>query len=239
MKDGEILARFDGRGRAAFSLGGFEASNSEVIAAIAYECGYDLEATERPSRISVRLIYVRNDSPPARRRAAQTRQRLRAGGPLLPVWGVPGPQPGTVCEPQILLVESPVDKELAGAVDFPGTSHEALHGGLRDVSGRAWAYAANTPIRMPSGCATSTASGSPRSPVGCRSTCSFSARTAATSTSPATPAAGHSHWASRPKRKGRGRSCESRDAFTGTPPVFPPIEIDRFSGSHQTYRRTA
>ncbi|MGW1746320.1 hypothetical protein ACWCRD_12010 [Streptomyces sp. NPDC002092] len=96
MRIEEILAGFDGRGRASFLIGAFQALDPQVITAIAYECGYDLQATEAPSRSSVRLTYVRNDSPPARRRAWQTQERLRAGGPLLPVWGVPGPQPGSV-----------------------------------------------------------------------------------------------------------------------------------------------
>ncbi|NUQ99519.1 MAG: hypothetical protein HOY79_24195 [Streptomyces sp.] len=96
MRIEEILAGFDGRGRASFLIGAFQALDPQVITAIAYECGYDLQATEAPSRSSVRLTYVRNDSPPARRRAWQTQERLRAGGPLLPVWEVPGPQPGSV-----------------------------------------------------------------------------------------------------------------------------------------------
>ncbi|WP_406173048.1 hypothetical protein [Streptomyces sp. NBC_00996] len=95
MKDAEILARFDGRGRAEFLLGGFEAMDSNKITAMAFEFGYDLQATEVPSKSALRLIYVRNDSPTARRRAQETHQRLYTGGPLLPTWMAPGAQPGT------------------------------------------------------------------------------------------------------------------------------------------------
>ncbi|WP_328768968.1 hypothetical protein [Streptomyces sp. NBC_00286] len=95
MKDAEILAQFDGRGRAEFLLGGFEAMSSDKITAFAFEFGYDLYATETPSKSTMRLIYERNDSPTARRRAQQTVDRLRAGGPLLAPWAAPGPQPGT------------------------------------------------------------------------------------------------------------------------------------------------
>lgn len=96
MRVEEILAGFDGRGRASFVVGAFAALDPQVITAIAYECGYDLQATEAPSRSSVRLTYVRDDSPSARQRARQTQERLRTGGPLLPMWGVPGPQPGSI-----------------------------------------------------------------------------------------------------------------------------------------------
>ncbi|WP_151479358.1 hypothetical protein [Streptomyces albicerus] len=94
MKDAEILAHFDGRGRAEFLLGGFEGRHSDKITAIAYELGYDLQATEMPSKSTIRLIFVRNDSPTARQRAQQTHGRLRAGGPLLQVWAAPAAQPG-------------------------------------------------------------------------------------------------------------------------------------------------
>ncbi|MGW0827456.1 hypothetical protein [Streptomyces sp. NPDC002845] len=95
MTDAEILALFDGRGRAEFFLSGFESVSPTKIEAFAFEFGYDLHATEIPHKGTVRLIYVRNDSPTARLRAQQTLERLRAGGPLLPAWVVPGDQPGT------------------------------------------------------------------------------------------------------------------------------------------------
>ena len=66
MKESEILASFDGRGRAEFLLGGFEGMQSDKIAAIGHELGYDLRATEMPSRGTMRLIFVRDDSPTAR-----------------------------------------------------------------------------------------------------------------------------------------------------------------------------
>jgi hypothetical protein len=95
MKDVEILAHFDGRGRAELLLGGFEGRHSDKITAIAYELGYDLQATEMPSKSTMRLIFVRNDSPTARQRAQQAQDRLRAGSPLLPMWAAPAEEPGT------------------------------------------------------------------------------------------------------------------------------------------------
>ncbi|MGW2651534.1 hypothetical protein ACWC2T_43345 [Streptomyces sp. NPDC001393] len=86
MKDAEILAHFDGRGQAEFLLGGFEGRQSDQITAIGYELGYDLQTTEMPSKSTIRLIFVRNDSPTARLRAQQSQDRLRAGGPLLQTW---------------------------------------------------------------------------------------------------------------------------------------------------------
>ncbi|MFC8965110.1 hypothetical protein [Streptomyces sp. NPDC057094] len=95
MKDPEILSRFDGRGHVEFLLGGFEGSQSNKITATGFEFGYDLQTTEMPSKSTIRLVLVRNDSPTARQRAQQTQDRLRAGGPLLPTWNAPGAQPGT------------------------------------------------------------------------------------------------------------------------------------------------
>jgi len=94
MRDEEILARFDGRGGTEFLLGGFEALNSHMITAIASKCGYDLRATELPGKSAMRLIYVRNDAPLARRRAQQTQERLRAGGPLCLCGKPPDRSPG-------------------------------------------------------------------------------------------------------------------------------------------------
>ncbi|WP_406473888.1 hypothetical protein [Streptomyces sp. NBC_01615] len=96
MEDAEIIAYFDGRGRAEFLLGGLQVMHADKIAAIAYEFGYDLREVEMPSRGSYRMVYVRNDSPEVRRRAQQTLDRLRAGGPLLSVWVGPGARPGAV-----------------------------------------------------------------------------------------------------------------------------------------------
>lgn len=95
MKDPEILSRFDGRGRAEFLLGGLEGRHSDRTTAIGFEFGYDLQATEMPSKSTVRLVFVRNDSPPVRQRARQSQERLRAGGPLLPMWDAPTARPGT------------------------------------------------------------------------------------------------------------------------------------------------
>ncbi|WRZ90048.1 hypothetical protein OHB54_13835 [Streptomyces sp. NBC_01007] len=95
MKDPEILSRFDGRGHAEFLLSGFEGRHSEKITAIGFEFGYDLQVTELPSKSTIRMVFVRNDSPTARQRARRTQDRLGTGGPLLPTWAVPAAQPGT------------------------------------------------------------------------------------------------------------------------------------------------
>ncbi|MER7777404.1 hypothetical protein ABTZ21_20820 [Streptomyces sp. NPDC096191] len=95
MNDAAIMARFDGRGRVEFLLGGFEAMASNKIAAFAFEFGYDLHLSEMPTKSTMRMVYIRNDSATARLRAQQTADRLRGGGPLLPPWVGPGPQPGT------------------------------------------------------------------------------------------------------------------------------------------------
>ncbi|MCK8438438.1 hypothetical protein G3I77_37170 [Streptomyces sp. D2-8] len=43
MKDADVLASFDGRGRTEFLLGGFEGRHSDKITAMGYELGYDLQ----------------------------------------------------------------------------------------------------------------------------------------------------------------------------------------------------
>ncbi|WP_282702638.1 hypothetical protein [Streptomyces sp. CC219B] len=88
MRDPEILAHIDGRGRAEFVLGGFEGRHTARITAIGHELGYVLKSTEIRGRSVARLVYVRDDSPLARRRAGQTLDRLRTGGALLPPGGV-------------------------------------------------------------------------------------------------------------------------------------------------------
>jgi hypothetical protein len=94
MTDAQILALFDGRGTVEITLRGREMAQNGKLAAIAHELGYKLHETDFVTRGQTRLRYLRDDSPEVRRRAQQTQDRLRAGGPLLPVWGVPGAQPG-------------------------------------------------------------------------------------------------------------------------------------------------
>ncbi|MGY0068787.1 hypothetical protein ACWZEH_18725 [Streptomyces sp. QTS137] len=82
LRDAEILVQFDGRGRAEFLLGGFEAMISDKIAAFASELGYELHEMDFVTRGQYRLIYFRDDSPDVRQRAQGTLDRLRAGGAL-------------------------------------------------------------------------------------------------------------------------------------------------------------
>lgn len=105
MKEAEIPGHFDGRGRVEFGLGGLEAGQSDTITAIGFEFGYDLAATEVRSRSTMRLVFVRNDSPTARQRASQTQDRLRAGGPLLMAWAIPTPGAEPVVPQTLTAVE--------------------------------------------------------------------------------------------------------------------------------------
>jgi hypothetical protein len=81
-KDDEIRAHFDGRGRVELLPGHAAASQQRCIGDIAHAIGYRLLATQTFGRVGIRLIYERDDAPPARRRAEQTRRR--AGSPALP-----------------------------------------------------------------------------------------------------------------------------------------------------------
>ncbi|MER5520421.1 hypothetical protein [Streptomyces sp. NPDC002763] len=105
MKEAEIPGHFDGRGRVEFSLSGLEAGQSDTITAIAFEFGYDLAATEVRSRSTMRLVFVRNDSPTARQRASGTHDRLRVGGPLLMAWAIQAPGPGQAAPQTLTAVE--------------------------------------------------------------------------------------------------------------------------------------
>ena len=82
MKDEQILAYFDGRGTADITLRGRDLMESNKIAAIAFELGYELHEMVVVTRGQCRMIYFRDDSPDVRQRAQGTLDRLRAGGPL-------------------------------------------------------------------------------------------------------------------------------------------------------------
>ncbi|MFC9059631.1 hypothetical protein ACFTXB_16465 [Streptomyces sp. NPDC057074] len=121
MKDSEILTFFDGRGRAEFLLGGFEGRHSDKITAIGHELGYRLQATEMPSRGTIRLAFVRDDSPIARRRAFQAQERLRSGGSLLRAWAAPAEHPG--------VIRAVTDVEMASTRRKLAAYEENPHGG--------------------------------------------------------------------------------------------------------------
>ncbi|GAA5211486.1 hypothetical protein GCM10023323_43320 [Streptomyces thinghirensis] len=102
MKDEQILEYFDGRGTAEITLRGREVAQSNRIAAVAFELGYELHETDIVTRGQWRMIYLRDDSPDVRRRAQHTVDRLRAGGPLFPQVGAPAgmrPVPGRQIAP--------------------------------------------------------------------------------------------------------------------------------------------
>ncbi|MGP4088777.1 hypothetical protein ACTWQJ_30375, partial [Streptomyces sp. KR55] len=91
MNDEEIVAHFDGRGRVELLTGRLYASRKRRLEEITYELGYRLLSIENLGHAGVRLRYERDDAPHARRRAEQTIERLRAGGPVLPAIAPPPP----------------------------------------------------------------------------------------------------------------------------------------------------
>ena len=90
MNGDEIRSRFDGRGRVEFRL---DASALPRAKDIAHALGYRLLSSGRVSRWVHVLVFQRDDDPRARRRAEQTIERLRAGGPVLPDGELPAPPP--------------------------------------------------------------------------------------------------------------------------------------------------
>lgn len=92
-KEAEVLAQFDGRGRVEIVLRGLRVARAGRIQAIAHEMGYALHSREGLSNDVVRLHFIRDDNPLARRRAEETQARIAAGGPLLLPGGVRPPSP--------------------------------------------------------------------------------------------------------------------------------------------------
>ncbi|MFJ8584734.1 hypothetical protein ACIRD2_08750 [Streptomyces sp. NPDC093595] len=93
MKDEEIRTRFDGRGRVELLPGNLPYTGQRRIEEIAHALGYRLTAADRLYPVGVRLVYDRDDTPQARRRAELSIARLRAGRPLLPATEPPVPPP--------------------------------------------------------------------------------------------------------------------------------------------------
>ncbi|MGW8682519.1 hypothetical protein ACWGNN_15920 [Streptomyces sp. NPDC055817] len=91
MKDDEVRARFDGRGRVELIPGLSTAAKLGRIEDIAHALGYQRLAIENLGRAGTRLVYERDDGPQARRRAELTIARLSEGGPLLPAIEPPPP----------------------------------------------------------------------------------------------------------------------------------------------------
>ncbi|MFI8238825.1 hypothetical protein ACIF83_16395 [Streptomyces sp. NPDC085866] len=84
MRDEEIVAHFDGRGRVHLRFGHVDAEKARRMVEIAHALGYRPLSTGTLGRGGIARYYERDDAPHARRRAAQTIERLRAGGPVLP-----------------------------------------------------------------------------------------------------------------------------------------------------------
>ncbi|MDK0524358.1 hypothetical protein [Streptomyces sp. ML-6] len=93
MKDDEIRASFDGRGRVELRIGHVTAARRRRIEEIAHALGYRLVMVENLGQLGIRLVHERDDGPIARRRAELTIARLRADGPLLPAVEPPPPPP--------------------------------------------------------------------------------------------------------------------------------------------------
>ncbi|WP_327419043.1 hypothetical protein [Streptomyces sp. NBC_01233] len=93
MKDDDIRTRFDGRGRVELLPGQTTAAKQRRIDEIAHAFGYQLLTIHNLGLAGIRLVYERDDAPPARRRNELTIARLRAGGPLLPAIEPPVPPP--------------------------------------------------------------------------------------------------------------------------------------------------
>lgn len=95
MKDEEILAHFDGRGRVEITLRGLDVGQGDKITAFAFELGYKLHEAIGVTRGQWRMVYLRDDSPDVRQRAQGTRDRLRTGGPIFSQpWMQAGTPPG-------------------------------------------------------------------------------------------------------------------------------------------------
>ncbi|MFC9497529.1 hypothetical protein [Streptomyces sp. NPDC056982] len=99
MKDDEVRARFDGRGRVELIPGLSTAAKLGRIEDIAHALGYQRLAIENLGRAGTRLVYERDDGPQARRRAELTIARLSEGGPLLPAIEPPPPPPPSALPP--------------------------------------------------------------------------------------------------------------------------------------------
>ncbi|WP_406109691.1 hypothetical protein OG698_43630 [Streptomyces sp. NBC_01003] len=95
MKDEEVRALFDGRGRVELIPGRPTTARLGRIEEIAHALGYQQHSIENLGRGGLRLVYGRDDCPQARRRAELTIARLREGGPLLPAIEPPPPPPPT------------------------------------------------------------------------------------------------------------------------------------------------
>ncbi|MFI7009346.1 hypothetical protein [Streptomyces sp. NPDC050145] len=105
MDEQVVRAGFDGRGRVEVVLHSGSQDERERAERIAHALGYRLSEVQGLGRMGVRLGFVRDDDPRARRRAGESVSRLRAGVPLLPASDAPpppppGPPPAAAPEPR-------------------------------------------------------------------------------------------------------------------------------------------
>jgi hypothetical protein len=105
MNDDELRARFDGRGVVTVRLDvSAEGRAEEVGRAL----GYTVIQRGRIRRRLLELVFRRVDDPLTRRRAEQTVERLRAGGPVLPEGKQPSfPPPPPSPAPPLTLRQPP------------------------------------------------------------------------------------------------------------------------------------
>lgn len=104
MKDDEIRSRFDGRGLVEMGLGPSALARAEGIG---HALGYQLLSSRRIRKWVHLLVFRRDDDPRARRRAEQTIERLRAGGPVLVDRELPVPPPPPPAPPPPLTPGQP------------------------------------------------------------------------------------------------------------------------------------
>lgn len=162
-KEAEVLAQFDGRGRIEIVLRGFRVARAGRIQAIAQEMGYALHSREGRSNDVVRLHFIRDDNPLARRRAEETQARIAAGGPCC-CRGRPPAQSASAPSAASAAASAPSRGRTARPVNGEATRTHALPGGAggfgasgsRGVTPRAvpavsrWLPPSSRPCRRPS-----------------------------------------------------------------------------------------
>lgn len=144
MQDSEILPYFDGRPTADMLLSAFQISAGDRITAIAHELGYHQASAGPASRTTYRMVFSRDDSPEARRRAEATMSRMRGGGPVLPAAPASAqtlrqvtPVAAAAARRNVAAYESSSSKGLAFIVGLVGLGAVLAAVALRDRPGTA------------------------------------------------------------------------------------------------------